>query len=304
LLCWLATTIADRHAEAGEPLRARAALETALDLLPDAGHRHILRCQLAVLAAREGELQAAEAWLAECDPAPEVLALDTEYRLARVELDLHQNKTLLARERLGETEGKVPTADVRGPRERILRIVLQAKLGETQSATTKLRELSYVNDRVLDALRATRLAPELVAEQERHDAAVELRLVAMVPLSWSFIALTVAIGGAIIGLNVGGSLSAVVAVVSFVALGPVLAVGVSLGVGATQRNGGIAWWPAVLGLMACIPVGGLIIVAVVGIPTVVGKVPGSRYRLRAELPLVVGLITIAITMNVVALAVR
>ncbi|HJL15500.1 MAG TPA: hypothetical protein RMH99_07595 [Sandaracinaceae bacterium LLY-WYZ-13_1] len=64
----------------------RAYLETAIELLPDEGHRHILRCLLARLAAGAGELDAAEEWLSPCHPEPVDLRMDTAYRLARATL--------------------------------------------------------------------------------------------------------------------------------------------------------------------------------------------------------------------------
>lgn len=66
----------------GERRQLRAFLETAIELLPDDGHRHILRCHLARLAVGAGEPEAAEEWLAACHPRPLELHMDTAYRLA------------------------------------------------------------------------------------------------------------------------------------------------------------------------------------------------------------------------------
>jgi predicted RNA-binding Zn-ribbon protein involved in translation (DUF1610 family) len=48
---------------ANDPRRHRAMLETALEVLPDAWHRQAVRCSLAGLACREGDVAAAEACL-------------------------------------------------------------------------------------------------------------------------------------------------------------------------------------------------------------------------------------------------
>ncbi len=85
-LCWLTLALAEGHRRAGEPLKARAVLETALETLADDGHRQLVRCQLAVSAIDEGDLESAAGWLAECDPYPEVLELDSAYREAQAQL--------------------------------------------------------------------------------------------------------------------------------------------------------------------------------------------------------------------------
>jgi hypothetical protein len=73
-LCAAGTDFARSH--------VRAVLETALERLPDAGHRHVIRCSLSSAATRAGDLAAAERWLLGCDPAPATLSLDSAYRSA------------------------------------------------------------------------------------------------------------------------------------------------------------------------------------------------------------------------------
>lgn len=70
----------------GKPRQRRAVLETAIELVSDEGHRHILRCLLARYAVGAGEPDAAEAWLALCNPRPLDLRMDTAYRLAAATL--------------------------------------------------------------------------------------------------------------------------------------------------------------------------------------------------------------------------
>jgi hypothetical protein len=53
-LCWLAIRFAQGQLAARRPLQARAALETALDRLPDDGHQHLIRCQLAMQRSSKG----------------------------------------------------------------------------------------------------------------------------------------------------------------------------------------------------------------------------------------------------------
>lgn len=66
----------------GHASQRRAVLETAIELLSDEGHRHVMRCLIARYAAAAGELDAAEEWLALCLPKPLELRMDTAYRLA------------------------------------------------------------------------------------------------------------------------------------------------------------------------------------------------------------------------------
>lgn len=82
-LCWVAFRLADAYDEANRRDYERAVLETALERLADEGHRHLVRCRLALEAIGEGDVASAEGWLAECDPAPEVPELDSAYRRAR-----------------------------------------------------------------------------------------------------------------------------------------------------------------------------------------------------------------------------
>lgn len=107
-LCFLAHALSSHYVSEGETLRARAVLETAVDLLADSGHRHIVRCRLAALAARHGDLESAVEWLSECDEASEVLELDGEYRLAAARVAIERRDPREAFRLLGETEGRIP----------------------------------------------------------------------------------------------------------------------------------------------------------------------------------------------------
>jgi hypothetical protein len=75
---WLAVVGVNSDFEA---THMRAILETALELLPDPGHHHVIRCVLSGLANRMGDSASAERWLAGCDPTPDNVSLDSAYRL-------------------------------------------------------------------------------------------------------------------------------------------------------------------------------------------------------------------------------
>lgn len=295
-LCWLASTLAERSLTEGDALRARATLETALDHLPDPGHRHLIRCRLAVLAARDGELKAAEGWLAECDPAAEVLALDTDYRLARAEVDLHRGSFSVALERIGDKLGKIPMMRTRERQSEPLRIIAQYRQGDLEGAETRLHALYYNDTMVLDVIRSSGLAPELVERYEAVQQAVEHRLRIMAPLAWVFSGLAAALATALLYLHRTGTITqGSQAVVIFVVSVIPLSVGMGLGIGATQRKGGI-WWGAIfLGLLALVPVGGLIALGIFGASLLTpDQQKGVWYRRRAEQPLFFGLILVGI----------
>lgn len=78
--------LATGHGALGDQVERRAVLETALELLPDRGHRCIVRCHLARAANRLGERDAADAWLAECDPRGLADVVADEIRVTQASL--------------------------------------------------------------------------------------------------------------------------------------------------------------------------------------------------------------------------
>ncbi len=160
LLCWVALELAKAERQAGSPKRARAALETALDRLVDAGHQHLVRCQLAIEAAREGDLESAEGWLAECDPAPEILELDGPYReaVARVRLARGDLAGVLAV--IGAREDDVPFHPAIGTGRIPVRLEALERLRRDDDADRELESAiaRWGADGVLDNLAVKRFA--------------------------------------------------------------------------------------------------------------------------------------------------
>jgi uncharacterized Zn finger protein (UPF0148 family) len=78
----------DRGRDEAEWMWRRAVIETALDLLPDPGHRQLLRASLFGKALRTGDIASAERWLGGSDPAPAYLSLDSDYRTSQAMLDI------------------------------------------------------------------------------------------------------------------------------------------------------------------------------------------------------------------------
>lgn len=83
----LSLALAQHFTAEADPLRARGLLEGALDVTRASYLRQSLLAAMSRCAAEAGDLAAAEAWLAQCDPTPVSLMMDTEYRYARAFLD-------------------------------------------------------------------------------------------------------------------------------------------------------------------------------------------------------------------------
>jgi hypothetical protein len=79
-VCWLSRRLANLWVLRDQPAKTRAALETGLEVLIDPGFRQLVYCQLASLARRTGDLDAAEQWLALCDTDTCIIDLDSSYR--------------------------------------------------------------------------------------------------------------------------------------------------------------------------------------------------------------------------------
>lgn len=121
--------------------RRRASLETAIELLPDAGHRHVLRCSLAREAAKVGDVAAAEAWLAPVNPRPTDLEQDTAYRLAAATLATARDEPAKVAELLGFRRDDVPLENRSEVACWMLRIDALEKLGRAGDAHREMSEL-------------------------------------------------------------------------------------------------------------------------------------------------------------------
>lgn len=143
------TLVLAPHAEERE---RRATLETAVEVLPDPGHRHVLRCMLAQLAALAGGADAAEQWLAPCDRRPLDLLMDSAYRVAASSLASIRGDHTAVLEALGHTANDVPLARASTAAATYLRCDALERLGDLDSARNELRAHASVVG--LTALRA------------------------------------------------------------------------------------------------------------------------------------------------------
>lgn len=83
LVEWLTVALYNAYAGPEHATRQRALLETAIEALAGSPRRQKLLGMMARNAARAGEFDAAEQWLARLDPRANDLAQDSAYRLSR-----------------------------------------------------------------------------------------------------------------------------------------------------------------------------------------------------------------------------
>ncbi len=121
-----------------EERRRRAILETAVEVLPDDGHRHVLRCMLAREAARAKDFAAAEAWLAPVNPKPMDLAMDTAYRFAAATLASAGGDYARVVELLGFEPDDIPLANREEIACGVLRIDALDHLGKHHLAVAEM----------------------------------------------------------------------------------------------------------------------------------------------------------------------
>jgi len=126
-----------------ESKEQRAFLETAIDALDDERYRHLLLCQMARIAARHGEVSAAEAWLALCNPRSCDLESDTAYRYAAAVIGAARGDADRINEQLGFEEGELPFASRYATALRILRIHAKELKGQTEDAGRELLRRIY-----------------------------------------------------------------------------------------------------------------------------------------------------------------
>ncbi|MCA9604049.1 MAG: hypothetical protein KC619_00515 [Myxococcales bacterium] len=138
-LYFLTITLNTHLALANDDSRRRAILETSLETLTLPRHQQVLRAMLATAAAKEGDLESAERWIAPCDPRSQDLEADTAWRCARVFLDTFRGDFHAVLHVLGHIDDQVPIADAWDPTAAVFRANALERLGDVNGAVTALR---------------------------------------------------------------------------------------------------------------------------------------------------------------------
>jgi hypothetical protein len=158
------TLIASNYlAETNDDARRRAILETSLDTLFLPRHKQVLRAQLSTAAAREGDLVAAERWLAPCDARSDDLDSDSAWRVTRAYIDTVRGDHRAVLAVLGHLDNQIPIADARDPQAAVLRANALERLGDIPNAVQALRSrMSAENAAGRQAIEQyVRLSPRL-----------------------------------------------------------------------------------------------------------------------------------------------
>ncbi len=168
-LVWFALHVAEAERLGRDLVAARAALETALELLEDAGHRHLVHCRLVTEAVRDRDPTSAERWLLQCDPRTEVLELDNSHRkaVARLRAAGGDHAGVLAV--VGEREGDVAIVDEYAAALALLRAGAHEALGRESAADAAVETACGVGgeEPTLAKLAELGLAPRATARRRR-----------------------------------------------------------------------------------------------------------------------------------------
>ena len=170
----------------GEAHRQRALLESALDVAMLPRHRQSLFSALSRCAVRDGDLQAAESWIAACDPVSDELESDSDYRLARAYIDTVRGNFPMVISVLGAGPTDVPIHDAADGVCAILRANALERMGRLQEAVMMLKHFKQkAGDRmamqkVMEAHRQWNLCPQsyAIAAQEHAVSAANQAAIA------------------------------------------------------------------------------------------------------------------------------
>jgi hypothetical protein len=176
-LYFLTLCFSNYYSERRETERVRAMIETAHEMCEQPRHKQVLLGMMARHAAREGDIESAEEWLADLDPRSADIYMDTSWRYARAFLDTLRGDYHKVLEVLGSTFDDVPIADAFDYTCAVYRANAHERLGDVESAK---RELLVAMDRTPSSPRVmfeiVKNQPELELVPRSLQAAVGPRL--------------------------------------------------------------------------------------------------------------------------------
>jgi hypothetical protein len=151
---FLTTMMSSYLFESRDYLRLRAMYESALEAVELPRHKQVLRGFLSRTAASLGDLDAAERWLAPCDPFAHELDADGAYRLSRATLATAKGEWPAVLAWLGNTRDEVPIHDHYDALAVVLRAHALEALGRLDLAVAALRLEMQRGAGARDALEA------------------------------------------------------------------------------------------------------------------------------------------------------
>jgi hypothetical protein len=166
---WVALVLDTWYASEQDEARRRAMLESALEMLPGSGCRHILRCHMANAAARALDFASADAWLASCDPHADDEDLASNYRLSASTIADRRHEYARVLELLGPTLAQAPNATMRRSINCAeARVSALEDLGRVNEALAELKmSIAELGPGVVAALLRTKRAPQAMARYRR-----------------------------------------------------------------------------------------------------------------------------------------
>jgi hypothetical protein len=136
-LVWLTAVLVNTLLASNDEAGIRALAEGALEVLMLPRHRQTMRTRLSRMAARAGDVDGAQKWLAGCDPASEDLEMDSAYRLSQAFVDTAQRNPDGVLAALGDSEQDVPIEDTMDA----LAAVLRANAWEQRGDVPRAKQL-------------------------------------------------------------------------------------------------------------------------------------------------------------------
>jgi hypothetical protein len=142
----LTAPLSNYFGQQGQDERRRALFESTLEAVPSPAHQEVMRCRLSRAALKAGEVDAARAWLASCDPAPLDVDADSDYRVSAAYLATFDHDFGQVLALLGRTHGSIPVS----VSQRLLVVMLRAnaleKIGSLDEAVAGLLEFARLSD--------------------------------------------------------------------------------------------------------------------------------------------------------------
>jgi hypothetical protein len=126
----------------GQDERRRALFESTLEAVPSPAHQEVMRCRLSRAALKAGEVDAARAWLASCDPAPLDVDADSEYRISAAYLATFDRDFGRVLALLGRAHGSIPVNASSRLMVTVLRANALEKSGRPGEAVANLLEFA------------------------------------------------------------------------------------------------------------------------------------------------------------------
>jgi hypothetical protein len=133
-LVFLTMALSNVIGQTGDDGGLRAIYEGALEVLTLPRHRQTMRGYLARHAARTGDVESAEAWLAGCDPGSDDLFTDSVYRITRAYIETGANRPQGVLQILGGSEQDVPINDAMDALATVLRANAWERMGNLDAA--------------------------------------------------------------------------------------------------------------------------------------------------------------------------